>query len=413
MTARRAEVIVVGGGPAGSATAWALARNGIDVALLDRAAFPRAKACAEYVNPRALRVIEEMGALGRVEGDAASRIDGMRVHPEGGDWFEGRFASLPPTNGLRRHGLGVRREILDFALLQAARAAGARVEEHTTVQDLVRDESGSTRGVVVRSRDGQHEWHANHVVGADGLRSVVARKLGLARRGRWPSRYAFVAHCEGVECEPRGEMHVFADGYCGIAPVGGDVANVAVVVPARRATKATGDAEGFFDEWIDGHPSLASRLASRVRRDALLVTGPFASRSRRGWAPGASLVGDAADFFDPFTGEGICTALRGAELLAPYVVEAVRSPQHEREALEAYDRARRDEFAAKWRLERLVGLAVAWPRVLAGLGSRMRADPGLADLLVGSTAGLVPASDVVTLGFAARLLGMSPAPATR
>ena len=91
----------------------------------------------------------------------------------------------------------------------------------------------------------------------------------------------------------------------------------------------------------------------------MLATGPFASHARRAWAPGAALVGDAADFFDPFTGEGIYAALRGGELLAPFALQALGADTGGADAaLAAYDRARKAEFAAKWLVERLISSAV-------------------------------------------------------
>jgi flavin-dependent dehydrogenase len=126
-------------------------------------------------------------------------------------------------------------------------------------------------------------------------------------------------------------------------------------------------------------------------------TGPFAWQTRRAWGPGAALVGDAADFFDPFTGEGIFAALRGGEILAPYVHALCTSnaPGAEREALSAYDRCRRDTFGGKWKVERLVGYAVEWPlfmnRVARGLARRR----DLADTFVGVTGDVVPASAVL------------------
>jgi len=408
MTAeRRSEVIVVGGGPAGAATAWALAKNGVDVLVLDRAHFPRAKPCAEYLSPEAARLLNEMGALAPLEAEGATTLGGMRVHVRDQS-FEGRFAGAHRWRGFRDRGLAVRRERLDALLLDGARAAGAGVEEGVRVLDLIRDANGRVTGVAADRSGIREEFRAAHVVGADGLRSVVARRLGLARRLRWPERYAFVTHYSGVsgvgDC---GEMHVFDDGYCGLAPVGGGVVNVAVVTSATGALDASGDSVGFLERWLAHHPSLATRLTAAERVAAVQVTGPFASRARRAWAAGASLVGDAADFYDPFTGEGIYAALRGAELMTPYVVEALRAPDALRAAhsLAAYDRCRRHEFGGKWALERLVSIAVAHPALLARVAVRLRERCDLADLLVGVTGDFVPVREVLNLRYAAALLG--------
>ncbi|NUR18425.1 MAG: hypothetical protein HOQ12_02720, partial [Gemmatimonadaceae bacterium] len=133
---------------------------------------------------------------------------------------------------------------------------------------------------------------------------------------------------------------------------------------------------------------------------------PFASRARRPWAPGVALVGDAADFFDPFTGEGIYAALRGGELLAPYLLAALaeRSPLGERTALEAYARARRHEFGGKWMVERLIGTAVAFPALLERAASVLARDQSMADLLVGVTGDFVPPREVLRPSYLARLL---------
>ena len=403
-----AEVIVVGGGPAGATTAWGLARLGADVLVVERARFPRPKPCAEYLSPQASRVLADMGALEPIEQAGAAHLAGMTVRAPNGVTFEGRFAAAHGFRGFRDQGLAIRRAVLDAIVLDRARAAGARVAERTQVTGVVRDASGRACGVRVRGDDGRdRDLLARLVVGADGLHSVVARRLGLARTSRWPRRIAFVAHYRDVagmgDC---GEMLVGHAGYCGLADVGGGITNVAIVVPRSRAAGARGDAASFFQRTLASQPGLAARFARATRVSQVQVTGPFAAHARRAWAAGAALVGDAADFFDPFTGEGIYAALRGGELLAPHLHAALRagSSRASDAALAAYDRARRSEFAGKWRVERLVALAVSSPFLLNQVARALARHTHLADLLVGVAGDFVPARELLRPGFLLPLL---------
>src|SRR5918997_1140721 len=149
--ARVADVIVVGGGPAGAATATALARVGVDVVVLDRARFPRAKACSEYLSPEASRLLESMGALDAVERAGPAQLAGMRVRAPDGTWMRGEFAAAHGYRGFRDRGLALPRERLDQILLDCARRAGARVEERTRVVGVERDATGRVIGVLAEN----------------------------------------------------------------------------------------------------------------------------------------------------------------------------------------------------------------------------------------------------------------------
>jgi flavin-dependent dehydrogenase len=196
-------------------------------------------------------------------------------------------------------------------------------------------------------------------------------------------------------------MHVEGDGYVGIADVGAGVTTVALVVPARRAREIAAGREEFLDRWIASKRQLAPRFARAVRVSPVVATGPFASRARRAVAPGAALVGDAADFLDPFTGEGIYAALRGGEMLAERITDGLRARSEGGldAALADYDRARRREFGGKWVVEAMIAAVVGVPRLMNRAARVLSARKDMADLLVGVTGDFVPAREVLNLRY--------------
>ena len=404
-----ADVLVVGGGPAGSSAAWHLASVGARVVIVDRARFPRDKPCAEYLSPEASRILSAMGALEACERAGAAHLAGMVIRAPSGARIRGEFAAATGFRGFRDRGLALRRPVLDAILLDRARAAGAEVLEGEQVISVLRDSRHAVCGVRVRTADGTERDHrARMVVGADGLRSVVARRAGISRQAIGPRRLALNWHYRGVGgMSDFGEMHVEREGYAGFADVGQGLTNVAVVVPRASVRGGVGgDPSAFLERWIASRPHLASRLAGAERSAPVRVTGPFAVHARRAWDKGVALVGDAADFFDPFTGEGIYAALRGGELLAPYALAALEAgrPRDADAALRGYDRARRCAFAGKWIVERLVALAVGAPWLLDRAAATMEAHPAMANLFVGVAGDFVPAREVLRPSFLARLM---------
>jgi 2-polyprenyl-6-methoxyphenol hydroxylase-like FAD-dependent oxidoreductase len=398
------DVLVVGAGPAGSASAALLARAGWHVAAVDRAAFPRDKACSEYMSPETVRLLDQLGVVPALEAAGAAPLEGTVVTAARGNRLHGRFALAGPAP-FRPTGLSVSRRVLDHLLLQAARASGVTVLERTAVEDLVYDR-GAVAGAVVRRGDGSRGvLRARLTVGADGLRSIVARRLGGRRHGR-PRRVAFVTHVDGVAGMSRSaELHVGRRAYVGLNPIGGGRTNVALVVGAELARTARSGAEAFLMDGLRRFPGVYERVAAGTRAGAVLATGPFAAWSGRVVADGAALVGDAADFFDPFTGEGICSALRGAELLAAVAAGALASPGIVTGArLAGYRRARRHAFAGKWAVERLIGYGMELPALFDHAVGRIGRRAGMADTLVGVTGDFVPARRVLSPLFLARML---------
>lgn len=387
-----ADVVVVGAGPAGSSLAARLAGRGVRVVLLDERVFPRSKPCGDCLSPGATPLLEELGVLDELRGDAAAGLDGWRLRAPGGRWFEGRFGS---DGGGDRRGLALPRGELDAALLRAAARAGAEVREGVRVVDLAwRD--GRVVGVRVRGPDGREQTiGARLVAGADGLRSTVARRLGGVRRGR-RRRLALVArYADGPApaAEDRfGEMRISAEGCAGLAPLGVGRWNATVVVPLSEAPAIAADRTGFLDDRLRAY-GLAERLAAARRIGDIEVTGPFEVVPRRVACPGALLVGDAAGYFDPFTGQGIYRALATGRLAAAHarVALGARSESEERSAGRRYARALERLLAPSRRVQRLIDFVVSRPGLMDAVAGLLASRPGLSDLLVRVTGDLTPA----------------------
>jgi menaquinone-9 beta-reductase len=398
------DVLIVGAGPAGSATGTFLARAGYSVLMVDRAAFPRDKACSEYMSPETVRILDRLGVVDALEEAGAFALEGMKVTGPGGATAHGRFA-LAGHRPFRPTGLSVSRRILDHQLVAAARAAGATLLERTWVEELLYDR-GVVAGAVVRDHGGtQHHVQARLTVGADGLRSVVARRIGR-RTYNAPRRVAFVGHFARVQgMGPSAELHFGASAYMGLNQIGHDQTNVAVVVPVERAGSAGKGVERFFAETLSEFPGVRERIEAGELVRPILATGPFAAWSSRVVAPGALLVGDAADFFDPVTGDGIYSALRGAELVAETAATALSRPGAiGADRLAAYRRMRRRVFVGKWMLERMIDYALRFPRLFDRGVARLGRRQGMAHTIIGVAGGFVPPREILNPIFLARMI---------
>lgn len=395
----------MGGGPAGSATAARLAREGRDVVLLEKGEGAREKPCGGYYDPGVVDALGRLGALESVLAGPVARPDGMRLFAGGKSFFlsyPGDSGEAPGHAG--RAALGVTRLRLDGALLEHARASGARIIEGARVRGA-EVEDGRVVGVRVRLSGGQEGFVSSRVVvAADGRNSAVARSLGLVRPVRPPfsaggrpigAPFRLGLHAlyraEGAEEIP-GEMHVGGRGsYCGLAPVGGGLVSVGLVVGMGAKPPGEG-AEAFLGRTIrEDLPGVARTLseAGAERVSKVRGVGPLARRVARVSGPGYLLVGDAAGFRDPFTGEGVFRALRGAEVAAEGVLEALSRADG---VPEGYGEARRRVFADKERLVDLVQALLVSPRLFGYVLERLEKRPGPAAAFKGALGDYRPAA---------------------
>jgi menaquinone-9 beta-reductase len=389
MSAEDREVVVAGGGPAGCAAAIFLRQLGHDVLLLDAARFPRDKVCGESVSPEAWRLLERLGAAVAVRALAPGPVRGMQLTAPDGTRFVGRYRED------REVGFALRRIDLDAALLASARAAGVEVREGARVVETLRD-GPAVAGVAVATSEAvpPSPIRARLVVGADGRHGRVARSLGLLHEHPRLRKFAVRGHFEGMQgLAELGEMQVAGGGYCGVAPLSQTRANVAFVLDLSEMRAAEGDLAAFYADTLQRRwPGLHERLHHARLLAPPRAIGPLALVARRTTLPGLVLVGDAAGFFDPFTGEGITLALRSAEIAAEVGHAALQRGASLQEYETRRDAATRDKF----RVNRLLQRLIAWPALANATARRLARRPELADRLVRIAGDLVPARDALS-----------------
>jgi flavin-dependent dehydrogenase len=369
------DVLVVGAGPAGTVAARQLAAAGVRVRIVDRATFPRDKLCGDTLNPGCLAMLD------RLDRDVAKRIraralaiTGMTITGPGGVTVKADYPS-----GLS--GAALSRRELDQWLLEAAVRAGACFDPGVAVQrpDVA---EGPLRVGGVRSQCGRREYvlRARVLIAADGRTSRLAGSLGLSRFAPKPRRWAYGSYFTDVlDVSSHGEMHIRADGYVGVAPLPGGIANICVV-RERPNLKAGQPAATVIADAIATDRVLRDRVANARAVSDAAVLGPLAVESASAGCPGMLLAGDAAGFVDPMTGDGLRFAIRGGELAAQAALSELETGVPAHEQLLA---SRTREFAGKWRVNRALRSLVGSRGALVCAAAAARAWPMPVQQLVG------------------------------
>lgn len=336
-TAPDHDVVIVGARCAGAATALLLARAGHDVVLVDRATFPSDTLSTHAIARGGVVQLVKWGLYDDVIASGAPPLRDIEFH-DGEQVVRRRLKERHGVDAL----VAPRRTVLDQILVDAAVAAGARLHTGITVTGVARADDGRVTGVRGRAPFGPVEITARTVVGADGLRSRIARSVEapvvLQGRSTGSTHYAYVAGDW-----PALEYHLGEHGFAGVFPTHGGEACIWVCAPTERAVEVRRRTPSVDDALRELLRSTAPALAERVEgrpqaspgRGALALPNQVRACTGPGWA----LVGDAAYHRDPITGHGITDAFRDAELLATAVDAALRGGD-EAALLAAYERER-------------------------------------------------------------------------
>src|SRR3954470_22892782 len=441
-------VVVIGGGVGGAAVAGRLARAGRPVTLLERAPEWRWRAGGVFASPATVAELRDLGLDDDMLRRVARPIPAMRVETPGGTAFELTYGA--DAGGERAAGFD--RSALDPLLLDLARAAGAEIRTGVAAREVHLADHRHGTFVRIEPQDGAEHLRARVVIGPDGPRSIVALAAGMTRPPRLRDRVglswhvadeagagptaasptdagptaagsteggptaASPTHAGPTEAGPTAaarrdqpkaaRMVVLPDGaYCGLAPVPGGRINVGIVLMgrpwrerlARDGAAATGEHALRSIPPLPGDPE--AWREGRVM-DHIAGASPLGSRVGRRAGPDWLVVGDAAGFLDPFTGEGLHRALVSARLAAA----AVDSCLDGTGSLAAYEHLMRARFQAKDAVSLLVQAFLGRPRMFEHVARRLAAKPRIRATMGLVMGDRVPASRALDPRFLAGLL---------
>jgi geranylgeranyl reductase family protein len=341
------DVVIVGGGPAGSSCAAFCAMAGLETLVLERATFPREKVCGDCLNPSCWSVLERLGLAQRVWGLPHSKLTSVDFIA-----IDGRKVSvnLPIGNDCE---LSIKRSLFDNLLLKRACELGAHIREGTTVTALVHDQDWKIETATRES------FRARVLIGADGRNSSVARLRKLLPHPV-RERVALQGHIPlPLNFDERVVLQFLREGYSGQAPVNENELNLCLVGKPSTISR--------LRQWAQRHFEIPANQSWRTITPLTRSPVPCANEN-------LLFIGDAARVVEPFTGEGIYYALRSGELAASAIVKIVRGNDRQL-ALREFGRASAEIYRGRLWINRLARAAVLSPRLASFLIRAARVEP--------------------------------------
>ena len=319
------DVIIAGGGPAGSSAAIHLAQSGIRVLLVEQKEFPRAKLCGEFISPECFDHFKKLGVADEMLACNPATLTETVFYSR-----RGHRVSVPSGWFARRSALGLSRAEMDNNLLRRAATVGADVLQNATVTDVI-DCDERICGVRIRTNSDERAYHAKLTIDATGRSRILSRRVH-EHVGEKPSRdraklVAFKAHFTNTSVG-RGacEIYSYRRGYGGLSTIENGISNLCFIVAARDVRRLHSDPELVLQNTLMTNRRAAQVLDSATRSSEWLSVSldTFGLQDPTP-KPGLIAIGDSASFIDPFTGSGMLMALESGELAAKLIVNGGNS----------------------------------------------------------------------------------------
>jgi geranylgeranyl reductase family protein len=402
------DVLIVGAGPAGTAAAILLSRQGFSVTVIDKEVVAKGKICGDLLGPRAIRLLEGMDLVQGILKEGGHYIHEVRIFDEKGLIGCG---VISPTERFPAYGIAIERVRLDLLMRNAAEESGATILGGIRIEKVERpgDTWIYSQGI---SERGERWFRSRMVLGADGVHSRVAKQIGLFQR--IPNKMILAARsyfhdvpdlCDAIEIYFVPELF---PGYGWVIPVGTRRANIGIGIRADVCLSRRMNLRRQYYQFIQSHTTLSRRLKeakqfSSVQGWSIGLYG----QAQRNYAPHILLLGDAGNFADPISGEGIYGALESAHQAAVTCSEAFQVARFDGAYLSRYEGRWKTCFHEDFHYaDRLVSL-LSHKRVLSSLvlwgirrmSKRGRIDEEYAKMVTGFFCGVIPRREALQWRF--------------
>jgi flavin-dependent dehydrogenase len=353
---RECDVLVVGGGPAGSTIAALLAQKGRHVVVLEKDRFPRFH-IGESLLPLNLPIFERLGVADEVARIGVYKPGAEVISDEHAQATTFRFAHNPYLSV--GHSYHVRRADFDKLLLDNSRRLGATVLEGTRVTGVELEADGRSRVTALGPDKAPSAWFPRFLVDASGRDTLLLRRLGLKRADKRNNTAAVFGHFRNVprrggRAEGMITMHLFQHGWFWMIPLPDDVMSVGLVGDRSFFRTRTEDLDSFFARAVAASPSVAERMMNAEPITPRMTTANYSYDSRRYGGDGYILVGDAAAFIDPLFSSGVMMAMSSAALGAEVVHAWINDRTLGEKLMRNYERSvRRGLGSVSWLIYRI------------------------------------------------------------
>ncbi len=412
MSAEFYDIIIVGGGPAGAASALYAKRNGLKVLLLDKAQFPRDKICGDALSGKAVAILHELDLLEKVRDLPGATIDtvifGSPDHEDTNiDLSTHDHKDLLTGKVMPMEGFVIRREIFDNFLFQEARRSADKCLEGFTVKDLIQ-ENGRTVGIIGTRNGETHEFRSSIVFGCDGFNSIVSRKAGLYEHDDRHWIVALRCYYENVsDLSNQIELH-FVDevqpGYFWIFRLDNGQANIGIGMVHHEMKRRNINLKDALDQVIKRPPFAERFKNARPLEKPVGWNLPVGSKRRKIHGNGFLILGDAAGLIDPFTGEGIGNAFYSARLAVNTAVEAKTANDFSEKFLKRYENRLWESLGDELKISsRMQSLGRCRPLLNYVLRKAAR-NQEIRDLICGMIANAFPKKELLSPLFYLKLL---------